>query len=51
MEIGIYTFADRTTDARTGHLVSAEQRRSALMEELELADQLGLDVLGPGTTQ
>ena len=48
MEIGIYTFAERTPDARTGHLVSAEQRLRDLMEEIELADQLGLDVFGVG---
>src|SRR6476469_5507834 len=48
MEIGIYTFADRTPDARTGHLVSAEQRLADLLEEMELADQLGLDVFGVG---
>jgi len=48
MEIGIYTFAERTPDARTGHLVSAEQRLRDLMEEIELADQLGLDIFGVG---
>ena len=48
MEIGVYTFAERTPDARTGHLVSAEQRLRHLMEEIELADQLGLDVFGVG---
>ncbi len=48
MEIGVYTFAERTPDARTGHLVSAEQRLRDLMEEIELADQLGLDVFGVG---
>ena len=48
MEIGIYTFADRTPDPRSGHLVSAEQRLRDLMEEMELADQLGLDVFGVG---
>ncbi|HMA02028.1 MAG TPA: LLM class flavin-dependent oxidoreductase [Gemmatimonadaceae bacterium] len=47
MEIGIYTFAERTPDA-SGHLVSAEQRLADLLEELELADQLGLDVFGVG---
>jgi probable LLM family oxidoreductase len=47
MEIGIYTFAERTPDAH-GHLVSAEQRLADLMEEIELADQLGLDVFGVG---
>lgn len=48
MEIGIYTFAERTPDARTGHLVSAEQRLRDLLEEIELADQVGLDVFGVG---
>ena len=47
MEIGIYTFAERTPDA-SGHLVSAEQRVSDLLEEMELADQLGLEVFGVG---
>jgi probable LLM family oxidoreductase len=48
MEIGIYTFAERTPDAETGHLVSAQQRLADLLEEMELADQLGLDVFGVG---
>jgi probable LLM family oxidoreductase len=48
MEIGIYTFAERTPDAQTGHLVSAEQRLADLLEEMELADQLGLEVFGVG---
>ncbi len=47
MEIGIYTFAERTPDA-SGHLVSAEQRLADLLEEMELADQLGLEVFGVG---
>lgn len=48
MEIGVYTFAERTPDPRTGHVVSAEQRLRDLLEEIELADQLGLDVFGVG---
>jgi probable LLM family oxidoreductase len=48
MELGIYTFAETTPDARTGHTVSAEQRLSDLLEEIELADQVGLDVFGVG---
>ena len=48
MEIGLYTFAERTPDPHTGHLVSAEQRLRDLLEEIELADQLGLDVFGVG---
>jgi probable LLM family oxidoreductase len=47
MEIGIYTFAERTPDA-SGHLVSAEQRLADLLEEIELADEIGLDVFGIG---
>ena len=48
MEIGIYTFAERTPDAKTGRLVSAEERLADLLEEMELADSLGLDVFGVG---
>ena len=48
MEIGIYTFAERTPDAHTGELVSAERRLTDLLEEIELADQVGLDVFGVG---
>lgn len=48
MEIGIYSFAERTADPRTGRTVSAAQRLRDLMEEIELADQVGLDVFGVG---
>jgi alkanesulfonate monooxygenase SsuD/methylene tetrahydromethanopterin reductase-like flavin-dependent oxidoreductase (luciferase family) len=48
MEIGIYSFVERTPDTRTGHLVSAEERYRNLLEEIELADQVGLDVFGVG---
>jgi probable LLM family oxidoreductase len=48
MEIGIYTFAERTPDPHTGHLVSAEHRLRDLLEEIELAEQVGLDVFGVG---
>jgi probable LLM family oxidoreductase len=47
MELGIYTFAERTPDAG-GRLVGAEERLRDLMEEIELADQAGLDVFGVG---
>jgi probable LLM family oxidoreductase len=42
MELGIATFADMAGG------VSPEQRMRELMEEIELADQLGLDVFGLG---
>jgi probable LLM family oxidoreductase len=48
MQIGIYTFAENTPDPRTGHMMSAERRLRDLMEEIELADQVGLDVFGVG---
>ena len=48
MEIGIYTFAELYPDPRTGEMISPEQRMRNLLEEVELADQLGLDVFGVG---
>lgn len=48
MEIGIYTFGERTTDPETGQLISPGKRLQNMMEEIELADQVGLDVFGIG---
>ncbi len=48
MEIGIYTFAEVTPDPLTGKITSTHQRIRNLMEEIELADQLGLDVFAVG---
>lgn len=48
MEIGVYTFAEATPDPVTGRTVSAAERLHDLMEEIELADQVGLDVYGVG---
>ncbi len=48
MEIGIYTFGERTVDLETGQLISPSERLQRLMEEIELADQVGLDVYGVG---
>ena len=48
MELGIYTFAEATPDAATGETVSAAERLRDLMEEIKLADQVGLDVFGVG---
>ncbi len=47
MELGLYTFADLDPDSRN-RAVSPEQRMSNLIEEIELADQVGLDVFGLG---
>jgi probable LLM family oxidoreductase len=48
MELGIYTFAETTPDPSTGRTVSPQQRLADLLEEIELADELGLDVFGVG---
>ena len=48
MQIGIYTFAETTADPRTGQIISSAQRLRDLIEEIELADQVGLDVYGVG---
>ncbi len=48
MELGIYTFAEMTADVQTGKVISPEQRLRDLLEEVELADQVGLDVFGIG---
>ncbi|MBA4156733.1 MAG: LLM class flavin-dependent oxidoreductase [Gemmatimonadetes bacterium] len=48
MELGIYTFAETSPDPGTGHTVSDVQRLRGLLEEIELADQVGLDVFGVG---
>jgi probable LLM family oxidoreductase len=48
MELGIYTFVERTPDPVTGQILSPEQRMRNLLEEVELAEQVGLDVFGIG---
>src|ERR1700754_4706138 len=48
MELGIYTFAETTPDPRTGRTISPQERLRDLLEEITLADQLGLDVFGVG---
>lgn len=48
MEIGIYSFAEAELEPRTGRQVGVQQRLDHLLEEIELADQVGLDVFGVG---
>src|SRR3954465_1469733 len=48
MELGVYTFGDVLRNSRTGTTISPEQRLKNLLEEVELADQVGLDVFGVG---
>lgn len=47
MGLGISTFAE-TPDPRTQRAVSLAERLRDLVEEIELADQIGLDVFGVG---
>ena len=48
MELGISTFVELTPDPLTGETISAYQRIKNLVEEVELADQLGIDVFAIG---
>jgi probable LLM family oxidoreductase len=48
VEIGIYTFAELSPDPITGEELSAQERLRNLIEEIELADRIGLDVFGVG---
>jgi probable LLM family oxidoreductase len=48
MELGLYTFAETTPDPATGRTIGTAQRLRDLLEEIELADEVGLDVFGVG---
>ncbi|MGZ4161726.1 MAG: LLM class flavin-dependent oxidoreductase [Neobacillus sp.] len=48
MEIGVSTFVETTPDVQTGELISHAQRLREVVEEIVLADQVGLDVFGVG---
>src|SRR5216117_2763856 len=48
MELGIYSFGEATPDPETGRTISAHERTKRLIEEIELADKVGLDVYGVG---
>jgi probable LLM family oxidoreductase len=47
-EIGLASFVDLNPDPRTGHKLSPAERVKNLLEEIELADQVGLDIYGLG---
>ena len=47
-EIGLYSFAERTTDPETGQLIDAAERLRRELEMIELADAVGLDVYALG---
>src|SRR5438445_5019143 len=48
MQLGIYSFGEMTPDPQTGRTIGARERLRRLLEEIELADRLGLDVFGVG---
>lgn len=48
MEIGISTFVETTPDIKTGNVISHDQRLREVVEEIILADEVGLDVFGVG---
>ena len=48
MEIGISTFVETTPDVHTGELITHGERIRQVVEEIVLADEVGLDVYGVG---
>lgn len=48
MEIGLTTFVETTPDVRTGKVISHAERLREVVEEIQLADEVGLDVYGVG---
>jgi len=48
MQLGLYSFAENTADPETGVVQAPAERLKDLLEEIELADQLGLDFYGLG---
>ena len=48
MELGIYTFADMAPEPVAGKAHNTHRRIAELMEEITLADQVGLDVFAVG---
>ena len=48
MELGLYTFVEVPLDPETGGPVGTEERVRHVLEEMELADRVGLDVFAIG---
>lgn len=48
MEIGISTFVETTPDVQTGEVITHAERLREVVEEIVLADRVGLDVFGVG---
>lgn len=47
-ELGVYSFVELTHDPQTGAMISPTQRMQNLLEAIELADQVGLDIFAIG---
>lgn len=48
IELGITTFGETTVLEKTGEVIPHDERIRQLVEEIELADQVGLDIYGIG---
>lgn len=48
MDIGIYSFVETKIDPSTGRQLDAQERMAHLLEEIEVADRVGLDLFGVG---
>ena len=48
MELGVFTFGDTGKNPSTGEIVDQTRRLQQLVEEIVVADQVGLDVFGVG---
>ena len=48
VDLGLYSFGDIGPDPETGRAPTPQQRVKQLIEEIELADQVGLDWFGVG---
>jgi probable LLM family oxidoreductase len=48
MELGVYTFADVEPEGVSGKAVKSYQRMQDLLEEIKLAEEVGLDLFGIG---
>jgi probable LLM family oxidoreductase len=48
MELGLTTFVETTPDVKTGKVISHAERLREVLEEIILADEVGLDIFGVG---
>ncbi len=48
MQFGAYTFVETRRDPQTGEPVDADKSFADVLEQIELADRVGLDVFGLG---